>query len=89
MWFWKKRLHIFRPHDAMFQKHKELDNHLKALYMRGHINRKSILHMFVDGGAIMNLMPYSLFKKLGRKDEELIRTNMMVSNGGGGDPRWC
>ena len=57
--------------------------------MRGHINRKSILHMLVDGGAIMNLMPYSLFKKLGRKDEELIRTNMMVSNWGGGDPRWC
>ena len=28
----------FGPHDAMFQKPKESDNHLKALYMRGHLN---------------------------------------------------
>ena len=42
--------------------------------------------MLVDGGAIVNLMHYSLYKKLGGKDEELIKTNMMVSGVGGGDP---
>ena len=42
--------------------------------------------MLVDGGAIVNLMPYSLYKKLGETDEELIKTNMMVSSVGGGDP---
>ena len=42
--------------------------------------------MLVDGGAIINLMPYSLYKKLGRMDEELIRINMMVNGVGGGDP---
>ena len=42
--------------------------------------------MLVDGGAIVNLMPYSLYKKLGGTDEELIKTNMMVSGVGGGDP---
>jgi hypothetical protein len=35
--------------------------------------------MLVDGGAIVNLMPYSLFKKLGDSDDELIKTNMIVS----------
>ena len=34
----------------------------------------------------MNLMPYSLYKKLGGTDEELIKANMMVSGVGGGDP---
>ena len=34
----------------------------------------------------MNLMPYSLYKKLGETDEELIKMNMMVSGVGGGDP---
>ena len=34
----------------------------------------------------MNLMPYSLYKKLGGTDEELIKTNMTVSGVGGGDP---
>jgi hypothetical protein len=42
--------------------------------------------MLVDGGAIVNLMLYSLFKKLGGSDEELIKTNMTVSGVGGGEP---
>jgi hypothetical protein len=42
--------------------------------------------MLVDGGAIVNLMSYSLFKKLGGSDEELIKTNMTVSGIGGGGP---
>jgi len=36
--------------------------------MRGHINGKSVSRMLVDSGAIVNLMPYSLHKKLGRLD---------------------
>jgi hypothetical protein len=42
--------------------------------------------MLVGGGAIVNLMPYSLFKKLGGSDEELIKTNMTISGVGGGEP---
>jgi hypothetical protein len=72
--------------DAIFQKPKDTDNHLKALYMKGHINGKPISRMLVDGGAIVNLMSYSLFKKLGGSDEELIKTNMIVSGVGGGKP---
>jgi hypothetical protein len=55
----------FGPKNAIFQKPKDTDNHLKALYMKGHINGKPISRMLVDGGAIVNLMSYSLFKKLG------------------------
>jgi hypothetical protein len=42
--------------------------------------------MLVDSGAIVNVMPYSLYKKLGGTDDELIQTNMMISGEGGGDP---
>ena len=42
--------------------------------------------MLVDGWAIMNFMPYSLYKKLGGGDEDLIKTNMTISGVGGGDP---
>ena len=59
---------------------------MKALYVRGHINGKPVSRMLVDSGAIVNLMPYSLYKKLGGMDEELIKTNIMVSGVGGGDP---
>jgi hypothetical protein len=41
----------------------------------------------VDGGAVANLMLYSLFKKLGGLDDEMIKTNMTVSGVGGGG-RW-
>jgi hypothetical protein len=48
----------FEPKDAIFQKPKDTDNHLKALYMKGHINGKPVSRMLVDGGAIVDLMPY-------------------------------
>ena len=70
----------------MFQKPSEKDNHLKALYMRGHINGKPVTRMLVDGGAIVNVMPYSLYKKLGGQDEDLIKTNMTVSGVRGSEP---
>jgi hypothetical protein len=54
--------------------------------MKGQINGKSISRMLVDGGAIVNLMSYSLFKKLGGSYDELIKTNMTVSGVGGGEP---
>ena len=76
----------FGPREAVFQKPSDKDNHLKALYMRGHINGKSVTRMLVDDRAILNLMPYSLYKKLVGQDEELIKTNMIVSGLGGGDP---
>ena len=59
---------------------------MKALYLKGHINGKPVSRMLVDSGAIVNPMPYSLYKKLGGTDEELIKTNMTVSGIGGGDP---
>jgi hypothetical protein len=60
------------------------------LYVWGHIDEKPISRMLVDGGAAVNLMPYSIFKKLGRKDDELVKTNLMLNSmgGGGGATRW-
>jgi hypothetical protein len=42
--------------------------------------------MLVDGGAIVTLMPYSLFKKLGGSDDEMIKNSMIISGVGGGKP---
>jgi hypothetical protein len=75
----------FGPKEAIFQKPKTTENHLKALYMKGHMNGKPTSRMLVDVGAIINLMSYSLFKKLGGSDDELISTNMTVSGVGGGE----
>jgi hypothetical protein len=77
------------PKEAMFKKPKELCQHLKVLYIRGHIDGKSFSRMLIDGGAAFNLMSYSIFKKLGMEDDELMKTNLTL-NGvcvwGGGNP---
>jgi hypothetical protein len=51
-------------------------NHLKPLHVKGFINGRPINNMLVDSGANVNPMPYSLYKKLGGSNEELIKTKM-------------
>jgi hypothetical protein len=50
------------PKEVMFKKPEESSQHLKPLYIQGHITGRLISRMLVDGGAIINLMSYSIFK---------------------------
>jgi hypothetical protein len=56
------------------------------LYSGGHIDGKPISKMLINGGAAVNLMPYSIFKKLGREDDELMKTNLTLNDEGA--TRW-
>jgi hypothetical protein len=40
------------------------NRHMRPLYLRGYINGKPLTKMFVDGGAAVNVMPYTTFRKL-------------------------
>jgi hypothetical protein len=71
------------PKEAIFEKPEELSQHLKPLYVQGHIDGKPISRMLIDGGVAINLIPYSIFKKLGRKDDELVKTNLTLNDVGG------
>jgi hypothetical protein len=71
--------------EVMFEKPKESSQHMKSLYVRGHINGKLISRMLVDSSAAVNLMSYSIFKKLGKGDDELMKTNLTL-NGVRGNP---
>ena len=57
--------------------------HLKALYMKGFVDGKLMNKMLVDGGASVNLMPYTTFRKLGKGPGDLIETDMMLKDFGG------
>jgi hypothetical protein len=72
----------FGPKEAAFTEPKESVNHLKLFFVRGHIDGILIAKMLVDGGAAVNLMPYSLYRKLGKQDDELVKTNMTLSGVG-------
>ena len=54
--------------------------HLKALYMKGFVDGKPMNKMLVDGGASINLMPYTTFRKLGKGPGDLIETDMMLKD---------
>jgi hypothetical protein len=70
------------PLGAMLEKPEESSQHIKPLYIRGHIDGKTISRM-LDGGAAVNLTPYYVFKKLGREDDELVKTNLTLNGMGG------
>ena len=51
--------------------------------MKGFIDGKPMTKMLVDGGAVVNLMPYTTFCKLGKGLRDLLETNMMLKDFGG------
>jgi hypothetical protein len=71
--------------EVVFEKPEESSQHLKPLYVRGHIDGMPISRMLINSDAVVSLMSYSIFKKLGRKYDELTKTNLTL-NGVGGNP---
>jgi hypothetical protein len=67
------------PRPVIFEKPREKSyRHLKALYLKGYINGQTISKMLVDTGAAVNIMPYSMLRRLGRSNEDLIKTNVTL-----------
>jgi hypothetical protein len=66
---------------VIFEKPREKNyKHLKALYHKGYINRHPVNKMLVNTGAAVNIMPYSVLRQLGRSAEDLIKTNVTLSD---------
>jgi hypothetical protein len=53
----------FGSRDAVFQRLKDSENHLKPLYIWEHLDGSPISRMLVNGGAIINLMLYSFLRR--------------------------
>jgi hypothetical protein len=70
---------------AVFEKMENLGAHMKPLFIRGHLDRMPIGHMLIDGGASVNILPLSLFKKLSHIEGDIKCTNLSLS-GFVGDP---
>jgi hypothetical protein len=53
---------------------------LKALCLKGYIHGHPVNKMLVDTGATVNIMLYSVLRRLGRSAEDLIKTNVTLSD---------
>ena len=80
------------PRPVIFEKPRERSyRHLKALYLRGYINGQPVNKMLVNTGAAVNIMPYSMLRRLGRSSSDLIKTNVTLSdfNGQASEAQGC
>jgi hypothetical protein len=67
------------PKQAIFENPKdEKRQHLKALFLKGFVNRKLVTMMLVVGGAAVNLMTYTMLHKIVKSDKDLTQTDMML-----------
>jgi hypothetical protein len=64
---------------------------MRLLYLRGYINGKTLTKMFVDGGATVNVMPYTTFRKLGMSPGDLTPTSIIRNDfvGNPSDTKGC
>jgi hypothetical protein len=50
------------------------------MYLKGYINGHPVKKMLVDTGAAVNIMPYSMLRRLGCSTEDLIKTDITLSD---------
>jgi hypothetical protein len=55
----------------VFEKPAVAGEHMKPLYIKGHLDGKPVGRMMVDGGASVNIMPLALFERLGHCEHDL------------------
>jgi hypothetical protein len=67
------------------------NRHMRPLYLRGYVNGKLLTKMFVDGGAAVNVMPYTTFRKLGMGPGDLTPTSIVLNDfvGNPSDTKGC
>ena len=69
------------PLPVMFEKPEHSKRqHLKALFLKGFVDGKPVTKMLVDGGAAVNIMPYVMLRILGKSQDDLTKTDMMLKD---------
>jgi hypothetical protein len=67
------------------------NRHMRPLYLKGYVNGKPLTKMFVDGGAAVNVMSYTTFRKLGMGPGDLMPTSIILNDfaGNPSDTKGC
>ena len=69
------------PMTAIFQKPADNERqHLKALFVKGRVDGQPMTKILIDGGAAINIMPYAVYRKLGKGDQDLTKSDMMLKD---------
>lgn len=72
---------VVEEQQAMFERPTPgMMYHLKPLFIQAKVDGVAVNKVFIDGGAVVNLMPLTLLKKMGKGEEDLRPHNMVLSN---------
>ena len=58
--------------------------HLKPLYIKGHMDGRPVNRVLVDNGVAVNILPTSMLRKLFKTESDLIATDVSISGFAGG-----
>ena len=68
------------PMTAIFEKPADDERqHLNTLFVKGRVAGQPISKKLVDGGAAINIMPYAVYRKFGKGDQDLTKTYMTLN----------
>jgi len=69
------------PMTAIFEKTTDNERqHLKALFVKGRVDGQPMTKILVVGGVAINIMTYAVYRKLGKGDQDLTKTDMMLKD---------
>jgi len=69
------------PMTAIFEKPADDERqHLKALFVKCRVDGQPMTKILIDGGAAINIMPYAVYRKLGKGDQNVTKTDMMLKD---------
>jgi len=72
---------VLDPMTAIFEKSTDVERqHLKALFIKGRVDGQPMTKILIDGGAAINIMPYIVYRKLGKGDQDLTKTDVMLKD---------
>ncbi|KAH7844531.1 hypothetical protein Vadar_029054 [Vaccinium darrowii] len=70
---------------VLFEKPDPLmTQHLRPLYIQGHLDGIPVNRILVDNGSAANLMPHFMLVKLGKGDQDLLPSSASISDFAGG-----
>ncbi|KAH7836020.1 hypothetical protein Vadar_032031 [Vaccinium darrowii] len=79
---------VYRPSpvaSVLFEKPDPMmTQHLRPLYIQGHLNGIPVNRILVDNGSAANLMPRVMLVKLGKGDQDLLPSSASISDFAGG-----
>lgn len=63
------------PHVFITKPTRSMTKHLRPLFISARINKVPFKNVLIDGGAVVNILPFKRLEKLGKSKADLIPTD--------------